>query len=160
MAKASFARETVAYANQARAFEAKDWLAYMAWVGLMVGLFCAIAGFLAVGRAHGVTFPEYVWNVPIGAGVFVVAIAFDTIGHRTTYREELEKGEALVFRYADVVETLRISFVLIDQFVRRLRRADLVIIDFMILVFGREFRAFGGSIVAAVIETVALPRQT
>jgi hypothetical protein len=96
MAKASFMRETVAYASQARAFETKDWLAYAAWVGLMLGLFCSIAGFLAVGRAHGVSYPEYVWNVPIGAAVFVLAIAFDTIGHRTTYREELQKGEALV----------------------------------------------------------------
>jgi hypothetical protein len=51
---------------------------------------------LAIGRAHDVSFPEYVWNVPIGTGIFVLAIAFDTIGHRTTYKAELEKGEALV----------------------------------------------------------------
>jgi hypothetical protein len=96
MAKASFVRETVAYANQARAFDTKDWLAYATWVGLMLGLFFSVAGFLWLGRTHGVTYPEYVWNVPIGAAVFVLAIAFDTIGHRTTYKEELQKGEALV----------------------------------------------------------------
>lgn len=96
MTKASFVRETVAYANQARSFAAKDWLAYAAWVGLMLGLFCSISSFLTLGVTHGVHYPEYVWNVPIGAGVFVLAIAFDTIGHRTTYKEELEKGEALV----------------------------------------------------------------
>jgi len=96
MAKASFMRETVAYARQARSFERSDWLAYAAWVGLMLGLFFSVATFLTIGHAHGVAYPEYVWNVPIGTGVFVLAIAFDTIGHRTTYREELEKGEALV----------------------------------------------------------------
>lgn len=96
MAKASFVRETVAYANQARSFGAKDWLAYAAWVGLMLGLFFSISIFLTLGVTHGVHYPEYVWNVPIGAGMFVLAIAFDTIGHRTTYKEELEKGEALV----------------------------------------------------------------
>jgi hypothetical protein len=96
MAKASFVRETVAYAGQARAFDARDWLAYAAWVGLMLGLFFSVSGFVALGRVHGVTFPDYVWNVPLGAGIFVLAIAFDTIGHRTTYKEELAKGEALV----------------------------------------------------------------
>ena len=96
MAKASFVRETVAYANQARSFARKDWLAYAAWVGLMLGLFFSISIFLTLGVMHGVHYPEYVWNVPMGAGVFVLAIAFDTIGHRTTYKEELKKGEALV----------------------------------------------------------------
>ncbi|MET0343382.1 MAG: hypothetical protein ABW252_20395 [Polyangiales bacterium] len=96
MAKASFVRETVAYAGRARSFAARDWLAYVAWVGLMLGLFVAVSGFLAIGHAHGVRYPDYVWNIPMGAGVFVLAIAFDTIGHRTAYKEELQKGEALV----------------------------------------------------------------
>jgi hypothetical protein len=89
-------RETVAYASQARAFDAKDWLAYAGWVGLMLGLLFAVSSFLATGVAHGVQFPAYVWNVPGGTAVFVLAIAFDTIGHRTTYKVELAKGEALV----------------------------------------------------------------
>lgn len=96
MAEASFMRETVAYASQARAFDARDWLAYAAWVGLMLGLLCSVSGFLWLGHAHGVHYPEYVWNIPLGTFVFVMAIAFDTIGHRTTYKEELKKGEALV----------------------------------------------------------------
>lgn len=94
--RSAFVRETVAYANQARAFDAKDWLAYAGWVGLMLGLLFAVSGFLAIGVHHGVVFPEYVWNVPAGTAVFVTAIAFDTIGHRTTYKAELAKGEALV----------------------------------------------------------------
>jgi hypothetical protein len=96
MAKTSFMQETFAYANQARSFDRRDWLAYAAWVGLMLGLLAAVSGFLAIGHAHGVRYPEYVWNLPIGTAIFVVAIAFDTIGHRTTYKEELQKGEALV----------------------------------------------------------------
>lgn len=34
--------------------------------------------------------------MPVGTAVFVVAIAIDTIGHRTIYKAELQKGEALV----------------------------------------------------------------
>jgi hypothetical protein len=94
--RSAFVQETVAYANQARAFDAKDWLAYAAWVGLMLGLLCSVSGFLALGVSNGVHYPEYVWNVPAGTAVFVLAIAFDTIGHRTTYKAELAKGEALV----------------------------------------------------------------
>jgi hypothetical protein len=34
--------------------------------------------------------------VPIGAAIFALAIAVDTIGHRTVYKEALRGGEALV----------------------------------------------------------------
>jgi len=89
-------RETLDYAGRARQFERNDWLAYAAWVGLMFGLLAAVGGFLLIGSQAGVTYPAYVWNVPLGTAIFVTAIAFDTIGHRTVYKAELEKGEALV----------------------------------------------------------------
>jgi hypothetical protein len=86
----------ITYALRVRHFSAIDWLSYVAWVGLMSGLFFAIAGFLYVGASNGVTYPDFVWSVPVGTFIFVGAIAFDTIGHRTIYKEELQKGEALV----------------------------------------------------------------
>ncbi|MBC7690265.1 MAG: hypothetical protein H7222_00720 [Methylotenera sp.] len=64
--------------------------------GLMSGLLFCTAGFTLLGWSHGVNFPDYVWSVPIGTAIFIGAIAFDTIGHRTAYKEELKKGEALV----------------------------------------------------------------
>lgn len=91
-----FWSETVIYASRVSQFGSRDWLAYIAWVGLMSGLFFAIAGFTFMGAYHGVEYPAYVWNMPIGTAIFVGAIAFDTIGHRTVYKEELQKGEALV----------------------------------------------------------------
>lgn len=96
MSKSSFMQETFAYALQVRSFSTRDWLAYAAWVGLMLGLLASVGGFLLFGHLHGVRYPDYVWNIPLGTALFVGAIAFDTIGHRTTYKEELEKGEALV----------------------------------------------------------------
>jgi hypothetical protein len=96
MNQSSFITDTIKYAQQVRQFDRSDWLSYVAWVGLMSGLLFATAGFLWVGQMNGVTFPAYAWNVPVGTGIFVAAIAFDTIGHRTTYKEELKKGEALV----------------------------------------------------------------
>ncbi len=91
-----FLHEVAVYVGRIRQFSRQDWIVYVTWVGLMLGLFAATAGFVGVGAAFGVNFPAYVWNVPIGTLIFVVAIAIDTIGHRTIYKEELKKGEALV----------------------------------------------------------------
>lgn len=91
-----FFRDVLTYAAQARQFNRADWLAYIAWVGLMLGLLFSTTAFVVIGWQAGADFPAYVWNVPIGTFIFVGAIAFDTIGHRTAYKEELKKGEALV----------------------------------------------------------------
>jgi hypothetical protein len=96
MSTTSFLEETYLYASQVKKFNRGDWASYIAWVGLMSGLFFATFFFVYIGHYNGVEFPSYVWNVPIGTFIFVGAIAFDTIGHRTTYKEELKKGEALV----------------------------------------------------------------
>lgn len=96
MTSVSFLRETIIYASRMKEFSQNDWLSYIAWVGLMTGLLFATGGFVGLGYYHGVSFPSYVWNVPFGTFVFVGAIAFDTIGHRTIYKAELSKGEALV----------------------------------------------------------------
>lgn len=96
MSDIGFIRETVIYASRVKTFNRMDWISYIAWVGLMSGLLFATAGFTVFGYMKGVHFPAYVWNVPIGTAIFVGAIAFDTIGHRTIYKDELKKGEALV----------------------------------------------------------------
>lgn len=91
-----FIREIKEYAWQIKNFEKEDWLIYFIWIGLMFGLFFSVAFFLYVGFSHGVEYPAYVWNIPLGILTFALAIGFDTIGHRTTYKEELKKAEALV----------------------------------------------------------------
>lgn len=96
MRQMTFFQETIAYVANARSFSAFDWLCYVAWVGLMMGLLFATGGFVAVGYYNDVAYPGYVWNLPVGVAIFVLAIAFDTIGHRTIYKEELKKGEQLV----------------------------------------------------------------
>jgi hypothetical protein len=88
--------QTFDYISNAKKFTAHDWLVYGAWIGLMLGLFFATSGFVLIGVNNGVVFPAYVYLVPIGAGIFTLAIALDTIGHRTIYKNELKKGEGLV----------------------------------------------------------------
>ena len=95
-ARLSFWADTRRYAGLIRFFDRSDWMAYVAWVGLMSGLLFSTAGFTIWGAIHGVQFPAYVWNVPVGTFIFIAAIAFDTIGHRTAYKAELKKGEELV----------------------------------------------------------------
>jgi hypothetical protein len=91
-----FLQETIIYARRAREFDRTDWIVYVLWIGLMSGLFFAVSGFFLIGHRAGVVFPAYTWNIPIGTAIFVVAIAFDTIGHRTVYKEALKQGEELV----------------------------------------------------------------
>lgn len=84
------------YVGRIREFDRTDWIVYVAWIGMMLGLVLSTGGFLALGHAHGVRFPVEAWLVPAGAAIFTVAIAIDTIGHRTIYKEVLKGGEALI----------------------------------------------------------------
>lgn len=88
--------ELVIYLRRARLFTSQDWLVYGLWVSTIFGLFVSTSAFLAAGVSAGVKYPAYVWNIPAGALVFTLAIAVDTIGHRTVYKEALKKYEALV----------------------------------------------------------------
>lgn len=95
--KRSYIREGIEYFGRFRQFAKADWVVFTAWIGMMVGLFAVVAGFLAIGVWRGVEYPAYVWNVPIGIFIFVAAIAVDTIGHRTVYKGVLQAtGEDLV----------------------------------------------------------------
>lgn len=94
--KTNFLNEVVIYASRVREFDFKDWIVYVLWVGMMYGLFAVVTLFIGVGHFNGVQFPAYVYNIPVGIFIFSTAIAFDTIGHRTIYKEFLEKAEALV----------------------------------------------------------------
>jgi len=84
------------YVGRMREFQRVDWLVYGAWVGLMVGLVAVTGAFVWLGRRAGAPLPAEATLVPGGAAIFTLAIAVDTIGHRTIYREALRGGEALV----------------------------------------------------------------
>lgn len=84
------------YVGRIREFTRVDWAVYIVWIGMMLGLVASTAGFLIVGHVQGVTWPAEAWTVPIGAAIFTVSIAIDTIGHRTIYKEVLKGGEQLV----------------------------------------------------------------
>ncbi len=92
----SFPAEVAIYVGRMREFRRVDWFVYVAWIGLMVGLCLATGGFLFVGAHYGVTFPTAAWLVPVGAVLFTVSIAIDTIGHRTIYKEAISGAEGLV----------------------------------------------------------------
>jgi hypothetical protein len=92
----SLLRELAVYVGRIRQFDRTDTLVYVGWVGLMFGLVAVTSGFLLAGRSHGVVYPGEAWFVPLGALVFSISIAVDTIGHRTIYKEEIGKAEGLV----------------------------------------------------------------
>ncbi len=84
------------YVGRIREFNRTDWLVYTVWVGLIVGLVASTAAFLWIGARAGATWPVEAYLVPGGASIFAIAIAIDTIGHRTIYKEVLRGGEQLV----------------------------------------------------------------
>jgi hypothetical protein len=92
----SFILDFNIYVGRVRQFDRNDWIVYVLWNGLMVGLLAAVSAFLFLGASNGVSYPQMVWNIPAGIACFVVAIAIDTIGHRTVYKEALAQGEALI----------------------------------------------------------------
>lgn len=95
-ASTSFAHDVAVYVSRIRQFSRHDWLVYGAWVGLMSGLTAVTTSFLVYGSLHGARFPDDAWLVPVGAAVFAFAIAVDTVGHLTIYKEEIRRAEALV----------------------------------------------------------------
>lgn len=92
----SFPAEVRVYVGRMSQFTRVDWLVYVSWVGLMLGLVASTGGFLLVGHLHGVSFSAEAWLVPLGAALFTLSIAIDTIGHRTVYKEEISGAEGLV----------------------------------------------------------------
>lgn len=92
----SFFADAIIYAKRVKTFQREDCIVYILWIGLMMGLLGSVSGFIGTGWYHQVSYPDYVWNIPVGTFIFVAAIAFDTIGHRTIYKEALQRGEALV----------------------------------------------------------------
>ncbi len=94
--RAGFLDELGAYFRRFGMFSGRDWVVYVAWVGLISGLALSSAAFLAIGRRAGAVFPAHAYFVPIGAAIFALAIAVDTIGHRTVYKAYLRGGEGLV----------------------------------------------------------------
>src|SRR5690349_66804 len=88
--------ELFVYVGRIRQFRPVDWAVYVGWVGMLLGLTVSTGGFLLAGHVHGVVFPAAAWCVPLGAAIFTVAVAIDTIGHRTIYKEVLRGGEQLV----------------------------------------------------------------
>ncbi len=92
----SFPSEFLTYVGRARQFGRRDWLVYILWIGTISGLFFSTGAFLYFGASYGVSFPPEAWLIPIGASIFTIAIAVDTIGHRTIYKQALAGGESLV----------------------------------------------------------------
>jgi hypothetical protein len=96
MDQSSLLSELAVYVGRVRQFGRIDWIVYVSWVGMMFGLVASTGGFLLGGHAAGVQFPPVAWCVPVGALVFALSIAVDTIGHRTIYKHEIQAAEGLV----------------------------------------------------------------
>lgn len=123
------------YVGRVQLFDAQDWLVYILWNGMMVGLFAAVSAFLYLGSSNGVTYPLWVWNIPIGIACFVVAIAIDTIGHRTVYKEALKEGEALIHHITIVSGILSVVILCLGYSHPELARVPALVFIFLSVVY-------------------------
>ncbi|MBC7658717.1 MAG: hypothetical protein H7249_03330 [Chitinophagaceae bacterium] len=94
----SILEEAKAYVRNISRFKNEDWVRYGAWMATITSLFIGISIFLAVGTLMKVHYPGYVWFIPGGTLLFVLALSFDDIGHRTLYKAELKAGEGHVHK--------------------------------------------------------------
>ncbi|MES2745132.1 MAG: hypothetical protein V4655_06885 [Bdellovibrionota bacterium] len=94
----TLSREARLYVSNIKNFERIDWVLYATWMATIFSLFVGLFAFFTLGLVNGVQYPGYVWFVPGGTLLFVVSLAFDDIGHRTLYKEELKKGEGHVHK--------------------------------------------------------------
>lgn len=85
-----------AYVANIRAFGIGDWVRYLSWISTLLFLVIGTVSFTLYGKLHGIQWPGYVWIIPIGAGLFCLALAIDDIGHRTLYKADLAKGEGAI----------------------------------------------------------------
>ena len=92
----SWLQEARVYLARVGEFDATDWLCYGLWIGTCASLLAGVGAFVALGWAAGIEWPGYVYLIVAGTALFVVALAIDTIGHRTVYKRELASGEATV----------------------------------------------------------------
>jgi hypothetical protein len=88
--------ELVVYLSRFREFDRTDWIVYVSWVGLMCGLVAATGSFVGVGHRAQAPLPAEAYFVPLGALIFTLSIAVDTVGHRTVYKQEIARAEGLV----------------------------------------------------------------
>lgn len=82
------------YVTNIKQFGKSDWIRYVSWIGTISSLFIGVTTFLMIGWLNGVDYPGYVWFIPLGTGMFTLALSIDDIGHRTLYKADLAKGEA------------------------------------------------------------------
>lgn len=131
----SIVQETWVYVSRVKEFTREDWIVYVLWIGMMSGLFFTVGGFLGFGHSQGVQYPTYVWNIPLGIAIFVSAIALDTIGHRTIYKEELEKGEALVHHVTIAAGISSIVFLVMCYDNPSFMRFPMYVMSFLSLIY-------------------------
>ncbi len=92
------AQEMKAYVGNIQSFDRWDWIKYLSWMGTIFSLLIGLIAFFSAGLSQGVVYPGYVWFILLGTAMFASSLAFDDIGHRTLYKENLKMGEGYVHR--------------------------------------------------------------
>ncbi|MCY3413116.1 MAG: hypothetical protein INQ03_15870 [Candidatus Heimdallarchaeota archaeon] len=101
------------YINATNQFTKVDWIKYIGWVGMMLGLGIATLVFLLIGQANGANYPSYVWLIPIGTFGFTFAISLDNIGHTILYADRISHTELTIHKFTTTNGVLSTIFLIL-----------------------------------------------
>ncbi len=87
------------YIRYTSKFTRVDWIKYVTWVGMMIGLNVFVSTILFTGLGTGTSFPVYVWLIPISILGFTISIAFDNIAHSVIYKEWISLSEFTIHKF-------------------------------------------------------------
>ncbi|MBQ46898.1 MAG: hypothetical protein CMP10_05340 [Zetaproteobacteria bacterium] len=104
----TFPAEVIQYVSSIRSFELADWVPYTCWIGSLFFLLGGVTSLFTFGYINGVEWPPYLFWIPFGTGMFAISLAFDDIGHRTVYKEELALGEGYVHQMISATAVLSV----------------------------------------------------
>lgn len=89
----------IEYLKALKQFTRLDWIKYILWVGMMLGLAAATFTFLWIGHINGANFPSYVWLIPICTMGFTLVISLDNIAHTVIYRDWISQSELTIHKF-------------------------------------------------------------
>jgi len=82
-----------------RGWAGSDWVDFGASIGSVWGAFLTTLFFTIWAVVRHVPIPPEVYSIPIGFGLFAIAWIFDSIAHRSVYKNQIDRDELVIHNF-------------------------------------------------------------